>query len=157
MSLRLVGLGSAAGGDDQVGLLAAARLRTLLPSQVDITTDTTGGARLVALAEGIHTLVLLDAFLTTPALPPGTPQRWRYPDDRERLISTPLLGTHSISVPQGLELARTLDRLPQLVLIHALAIRNPQPGTPLSPELEQALRKWVQLIHNDVLQQLAPS
>jgi hydrogenase maturation protease len=138
-----------------VGLVAASRLRATLPSPIDITTDTAGGTRLVDLCQGVHTLILLDALAVTPSWPLGAHIRWRYPNDRDQLQTAGLRGTHSFSVVQGLELAEALDRLPHLVLIHALAVSNFELGSPLSDELTQPLKQWIQLVREDALMQLA--
>ena len=152
-----VGLGSAH-GDDQAGWQIA---------EVLATRSTTGSPVLVRKAAnpsdlldwlaGVEQLHIVDAWTADRAV--GTMHRIEcrrsMTDNAERLPELDRLrsaGTHQFGVAAVIDLAATLGRLPDRVVVHAVCGRDFRPGAALSPDLEQALPQladaiWSELAH----------
>ena len=62
--ILVLGLGNDILGDEAVGLLAARRLRALLPESVDVVESGGGGLDLLDVLEGYDRAILLDSILT---------------------------------------------------------------------------------------------
>jgi len=149
-TVRIVGLGSPGAGDDQLGLVAVQRLRQLLPGNVLIGEDTSGGTRLAEWCEGVDSLYVIDAAYAQAEWPAGSHLRLLYPADADRLKDTGFRGTHSLSLLEALRLADVLGILPQTVVIHALAAEQFALGTPLSRTLQTPLDQLIDTIRNEV-------
>ena len=80
--ILVLGLGNDILGDDAVGLLAARRLRALLPESVDVVESRGAGLDLLDLLEGYDRALLLDAIMTGKH-PPGTILEFSADDFRE--------------------------------------------------------------------------
>jgi len=142
----IIGLGTAEAGDDAVGLRAAALLRKSLPPDIEVLTDTAGGARVLERCKGADLLILLDAAEAGPDVPPGSVCRFSYPADRSVLRTRPARSTHALSVVDWLDLAQPLGALPSQVWVWAVAGETFKPCTPLSRAVERGMRKLAALV-----------
>ncbi len=152
--VRVVGCGSPLCTDDGAGLWAAEALRATLPPEVDIQTDTAGGANLYAWCQGVDALVVIDAAEATPDFPPGTVRCVNYRAEPHALQTLRISGTHGIGLPEALTLAKQLDDLPQQVFIYAIAAERFEQGELLSEALRQTLTNLVRSLRSDVLAML---
>ncbi len=137
--IRIVGCGRPDVGDDAAGLLIAERLRKSLPPEVEVRTDAAGGANLVHWCNNVEVLILADAALATDDFPTGQWRRFAFPADRDRVQAVAFPGTHTLGVVQGLELAYTLDRLPEEVLLYAVAGARFELGAAISPAVKSSV------------------
>ncbi len=137
--IRIVGCGRPDAGDDAAGLLIAERLRKRLPPEVEVRTDTAGGANLLHWCDDVEVLILADAALATDDFPTGQWRRFAFPADRDRVQAVAFAGTHTLGVVQGLELASTLGRLPGEVLLYAVAGARFELGAALSPAVKSSI------------------
>ena len=127
-ALIVVGVGNAWRHDDGAGLAVARRA---------------GGVAhegecspLIDLWAGHDEVVLVDA--ATSGAAPGTVSRFdatRAPLPARTMRSS----THAFGVPEVIELARSLGRLPARVTVYAIEGADFSPGTGLSPEVERAV------------------
>ena len=125
----LVGVGNAWRGDDAAGLEVARRAGGVC-HEGDC-------ARLLDLWEGSDDVTIVDASDSGAAA--GTVQRFdaaAHPLPARTLRSS----THSFGVPEAIELARSLGRLPARVVVYAIEGSDFGAGSRLSPAVEEAVR-----------------
>ena len=149
MSRLVLGVGNRSRGDDGVGPEVAERVAALDVPGVRVVAD----AEPVALVELLATydeVVVVDA--TVPGVDPGslhvqvvgvTPM----PRD------TAPVGSHGLGVPEAVELARALGRLPRRLTLLGVEAVTLEPGAPLSDPVAARLDDAVAA----VLRALRPS
>jgi hydrogenase maturation protease len=125
----VIGVGSAARGDDAAGLLVARRL---------------GGREhegdplaLLDAWEDAATAVVIDAVSSGAA--PGTVHRFEAGDAAlpARLRSS--TSTHAVGLAEAIELARALDRLPPRLIVYGIEGERFTTGADLSPAVAAAV------------------
>jgi hydrogenase maturation protease len=124
----VIGVGSRWAGDDAAGLAVARRV-----GGRELEGDPT--ALLDAWADA-DDVVVVDAAASDA--PPGTIRRF---DARTGPLPARLLrtSTHAFGVPDAIELARALGRLPARLEVYAIEGARFTAGAALSPEVEQAV------------------
>ncbi|MGZ8687898.1 MAG: hydrogenase maturation protease [Gaiellaceae bacterium] len=130
-------LGSRYRGDDAVGPLVADRLRSAGAEVLDCDDEPT---RLLDAWAGLDLVVIVDAVSSDAAgsVPPGTVHRFDAGDGplpRELGLAS----THAFSVPDALELGRTLGRAPRRVVVIGVEGAAFGMGDPLTPAVAAAL------------------
>jgi hydrogenase maturation protease len=119
--ILVLGLGNDILGDDAVGLVAARRLRVLLPDTVDVIESGGSGLDLLDLLEGYDRAVLLDAILTGKH-PPGTILEFSAEDFKKDDAPSP----HYAGLPTVIQLAESLGiAFPNVFHILAVEVENP--------------------------------
>ena len=119
--ILVLGLGNDILGDDAVGLLAARRLRALLPETVDVVESGGGGLDLLDALEGYERALLLDAILTGKH-PPGTILEFSAEDFKKDDAPSP----HYAGLPTVIQLAESLGIcFPTIFQIVAVEVENP--------------------------------
>lgn len=132
----VVGVGNPTGGDDGAGPAVARRVATLRPATVTAVVETRDPVVLLDLMTGGVEMVVVDACCS--GAPPGTVHR--LDAAATRVGQTPGLGSsHGLGLAYVLELARTLDRLPETLLLYAIEIATCEPGAQMSPEVATAV------------------
>ena len=113
----VVVIGNAYRRDDGAGLAVADRLRTRMPSGVEIVSCEQEPSRLIDACEGAATALVVDAVESGAA--PGTLHRFDASDRPvpERLFRS---STHAFGVGEAIELARALNRLPDRVIVYGI-------------------------------------
>jgi len=143
----IIGVGNPFRGDDSVGLRVVQMLRERAP-EAALFLEVSGEA--IALMEALEdqdTVLLIDAAQTGAAA--GTLHRF---DASQQPLPSSLLrySTHLLSVPDALEMARALDRLPHKVIVYGIEGIHFETSESLSPELESSLDAIV----NQILEEL---
>ncbi len=148
----MIGVGNRDRGDDAAGLLAAAFLRRRLPPGVAVSAGRPDPVSLFELWEGAERVWLIDAVMS--GAPEGTVHR-------VDVAAQPLLphprsrSTHSLGLADGVELARTLGRLPQALIVFGVeAARFPLGGWP-SAEVRAGARQAAHAVAGEVAAALA--
>ncbi len=140
MSRLFVGLGSFH-GDDQVGWSIAERLQkeVLFPVR-----SVTVPADLLHWIDELEELILCDAC--TDHLEIGTIHRliWQPGVGFSRVILLRSTNSHQLSLPEVLQLAESLGKLPSKVTLYAIEASEFGAGQPLSPELQNLLPTIIQ-------------
>lgn len=161
MALRIIGCGNLDRGDDAAGLLVARRLRARsveipgveIPA-VEIMEHSGESFSLMDCWTGSEHVILVDA--TAPTGKPGKVQLWNALADGLPEDVSPS-STHAFGVREAVELARTMNRLPQTLLIYGIEGKQFSFAAPLSAEVERAVASVVErlvrqasesLIHN---------
>lgn len=148
--IRVVGIGAREYGDDALGLHAADLLRTRLPSEVEVLTDTSGGANIPAICEGTDMIVIIDAVESTRSVPPGSVLVFSYPADRSAFQAVRCRNTHLFPLVEGLDLADRLGILPSKVLLCGMTGATFQPCTPLTPAVQTGLSMLVERVWAEI-------
>lgn len=128
-----IGIGNETMGDDGLG---AAVVRRLSPGRaVEVLVQTGEATRLLDALAGRRAAVIVDAARDGPA---GTVQRF---DVASAALPAGLSGasTHGFGVAEGIELARSLGRLPAECIVYAMRGKAFEPHGGLSPEVQAVL------------------
>jgi hydrogenase maturation protease len=132
--MRIIGCGNRERSDDAAGVLVAERLREL---GVEAETLTGEALALIEAWSGAHDVIVVDAVAT--GSPVGTVQVW---EARPCLLpARSSTSTHGFGVAEAIELARTLDRLPQRLRVYGIEGRQFDPGSDVSPEVKCAVEE----------------
>lgn len=133
MRARIIGCGNLDRGDDAAGLLVARRLRAL---GIEAEEQSGESFSLMECWQGFATVILVDAVCTDHA--PGEVSIWDA--STGPLPKTALqCSTHAFGLYEAVELARTLDRLPDKLLIYGIEGKEFAPGTQPLAEVENAV------------------
>jgi hydrogenase maturation protease len=134
----LIGVGNAWRGDDGAGLAVARRVREQAPAGVDVREIEGDATALVETWAGADRVVVVDAAAS--GAPPGTVRRF---DARAQPLPAHLLrsSTHAFGVPDAIELARALGRLPRALDVYAIEGERFVAGDRLSPAVERAVQE----------------
>ncbi len=140
----IIGVGNRFRGDDGAGPAVAEQLQSSGMEAIEYAGD---GTRLMALWEGADRVVVVDAM--RGPRPPGTIRRFNAL--REILAGTPFAQfSHEIGVAEGVELARTLGRLPSRLTVYGIEGRSFELGEALSAEVARAVEETVRRISNEM-------
>ena len=140
----IIGVGNRFRGDDGAGPAVAEQLQSSGMEAIEYAGD---GTRLMALWEGADRVVVVDAM--RGPRPPGTIRR--FDAVREILAGTPFAHfSHEIGVAEGVELARTLGRLPSRLTVYGIEGRSFELGEALSAEVARAVEETVRRISNEM-------
>ena len=137
--VRVIGVGNTARGDDGVGPAVAAAVAARVPA-VDVKVSTADPSRLIEQWGSAETVVLVDAMVgdwgriavfdaTAGPLPAGFDA----------------ISSHGFGVPAAVELARSLGRLPDHLMVIGVAGGDFE-GVGLSPLVEDAVEDAVQAV-----------
>jgi len=125
----VIGLGNAARGDDAAGLIAARRLGGLAHEGDPLA--------LLDVWDGAAHAVVIDAVRS--GAEPGTVHRFD-------AVAAPLparlrtsTSTHAVGLAEAIELARSLGRLPDRMIVHGIEGGRFEAGAALSPAVSAAI------------------
>lgn len=136
----IIGIGNEYRGDDALGLMAARRLRRLLPKEAAVLMHGGDGAQLMGAWADADVVFVVDAVCSSA--PPGTIHRFDASAD-------PLPAdffrhsTHAFGLVDAIELARTFGDLPARLIVYGIEGRTFEAGTELSAEAAGALDRVV--------------
>jgi hydrogenase maturation protease len=135
----VIGVGNRWRGDDAAGLAVAQRVRELTRSGIDAHEVEGDATTLVETWSGADAVVIVDA--ATSGAPPGTIRRF---DARSVPLPARCVrsSTHAFGVPDAIELARALGRLPARLEVYAIEGASFTAGDRLTPAVGQAV-EWL--------------
>ena len=136
----IIGIGNRFRGDDAFGCIMAEELATQVPKHVSCLEHDGEPAGLMDCWQGKEYVILIDAVSS------GAPVGKVYHFDLSQQAlpeSFNLYSTHAFGVPQAVELARALNKLPQSIRFIGVEGENFDAGTQLSPPLENAKKKII--------------
>ncbi|HEX3353611.1 MAG TPA: hydrogenase maturation protease [Terriglobales bacterium] len=167
----VIGIGNSYRSDDGAGLVAARLLRPQLPS-CSVFEHDGEGTSLMELWTGEDCVFVIDA--TRGAAAPGSITRFDATLDVTSNLILDLTSTitrnvtgcalpaamfrgstHAFSLPEAIELSRTLSRLPHQLIIYGVEGQDFQPGTNMSPAVKVAVNSVVQEVIEEVSDNLA--
>jgi hydrogenase maturation protease len=143
----VIGCGNEHRQDDGVGRAVARALRPLLAGDARVVESDGEATGLLDLWEGEELVVVVDAVQS--GSPPGTVRRMEVGD---RALPAPLgaSSTHSLSLAQGIELGRSLGRLPKRLVIYAVEAERLAIGVGLSPAVARSLPEVISKVEDEV-------
>ena len=114
--VRVIGVGNRWRGDDAVGLEAVRQLGPT-PARVSVSVHEGDGSGLLELWHGARAVILVDAMRSGAA--PGSVHRFEA--GTKPLPRAAANGSiHAVGIPEAIELARSLGRLPATVVVYAV-------------------------------------
>jgi hydrogenase maturation protease len=145
--LRIVGFGNRWRSDDAVGLEVASRLRGGLPDGVEVIAREGEPTGLIDTWEPTDEVWLVDAVSSGAA--PGTVHRI---DASERELPAAIFraSTHHLGIPEAVELARALGRLPRRVIVYGVEGADFDAGRGITPEVDAAADQVVEAVREEV-------
>ncbi|MBL7478420.1 hydrogenase maturation protease [Legionella bononiensis] len=148
--IKVLGIGSPF-GDDQAGCKVAERLKQndLIRrncSTVLIEAHDRPGVRLLELMSQANRVFLIDAIQSGNQ--PGTVHRLI---NEEIFELNPMLSTHDMGVAQALALGRSLDELPEQIILYGIEIGPLEYHSELSKSVEKAINQTVVLLEKELL------
>jgi hydrogenase maturation protease len=131
----VLGLGNPDRGDDGAGRAVARLLRGHLPADIGIVEQGGEMAQVIGALEGATAAFLIDASRCG-----GSPGRIRRFDAAAAVLPAGAGGTstHGLGLPEAIELARALGRLPARCVVYAIEAERFDPGAPLSAPVSAA-------------------
>jgi hydrogenase maturation protease len=131
-----------------VGLAVARALRGRLPDAVELLEREGEPTSLVDAWDGAEAVWLVDAVSSSAV--PGTIHRFdatveEVPRDFARS------STHHLGLPEAIELARALERLPERLVVYGIEGATFETGSRLSAEVERCIPDAVDAIRHEVL------
>jgi hydrogenase maturation protease len=146
-SITIVGIGNEFRGDDGVALFTLRDLKDTLPPQVKIVEMTGDQSNLLELMQDTNNMIIIDAVNSTA--PSGTilhinASEEPFPHNFFAISS------HGIDLAQSIELARTMKKLPSVVLIYGIVGRDFSFTTSLSQQVKDSAEMVKNKIVNDV-------
>jgi hydrogenase maturation protease len=143
----VVGIGNAWRCDDGAGLAVARLLRGTLPDEVEVLEREGEPTALIDSWEGAESVWLVDAV--SSGAPPGTLHRL---DASEEELPAALFraSTHHFGLPEAIELARAVGRLPGRLVIYGIEGASFATGDTLSPQVEAAAARAAEALREEV-------
>jgi len=141
--ILVVGIGNEFRGDDGVGLYIARKLKEKKLPNVEVVERSGEGTELIDCWKEFAKVILVDAFCCSNTSP-GTIYRC---DAQMELLPKHFLpySTHAFGVVEAIELAKTMNQLPPLV-IYGVVGKNFGTGIGLSSEVKKASQVVVERI-----------
>lgn len=146
-SVLCIGIGNEFRRDDGIGIEVARVLRTMKLPHVRVIEQTGEGAALMDAWAGAERVILVDAVLSGQIA--GTIYRI---NAHEQKIPRDFFSytTHAFSVAEAIEMARTLNQLPPVLLVYGIEGKDFSEGTGLSRVVEEAVQQVLEQIVGEI-------
>ena len=143
----VIGIGNKYRSDDGAGLLIANRLKEMVSNGAKIVEHDGEFTKLIDSWENMDKVIIVDA--TSSGNIPGTISRF---DVSEKPLPSNLFhySTHSYSIAETIELARTLNKLPGILIVYGIEGKDFTNGTNLSTEVAVRIDEVVSLICKEI-------
>jgi hydrogenase maturation protease len=139
----LIGIGNEYRSDDAVGLWLARKIRDEKLPSVVVKEESGEGTALMEAWQGYQNVIIVDAVESGEK--PGTVFRI---DAKKESVSVKFFhySTHAFGVAEALELARTMNTLPQRILLFGIEGKISSAGTNISPIVLKASKQVIEQI-----------
>ncbi|MEW6731351.1 MAG: hydrogenase maturation protease [Acidobacteriota bacterium] len=147
-NILIIGVGNAYRSDDAAGLMVVSLLEEKAIEEIKTHRESGEGTALIECWKDAETVFLIDAVSSRSQ--PGTIFRF---DAVRETIPTKFFrySTHAFSVAEAIELARTLDQLPNCLIVYGIEGANFDAGVELTPEVEKAVNEVTDRLLADIL------
>ncbi|NJN46127.1 MAG: hydrogenase maturation protease [Candidatus Competibacteraceae bacterium] len=141
--MRIIGVGNTWRGDDGIGPAVVQHLTSRVPDTVTILEHNGDGISLLGIWEGAAWVIVVDAAYS--GAEPGATYRF---DAAETAIPRGFFhaSTHELGVAEAVELARSLGRLPERLIVYAIEGECFSAGAELSPAIADAVESVAERI-----------
>lgn len=153
MTALVIGIGHPLRGDDAVGAMIALAVEDLAPPGVTVLCHPGEGTDLIARWEGFDRVIAIDAIVSGGE--PGTVRRWDACAAPLPVAQFPK-HSHVFGLPEAVELARLLGRLPPSLTVIGVEGAAFHPGAPLHPAVAAALPSLAAEIAHSLTEREAP-
>lgn len=143
----IVGMGNPDRGDDGVGPAVARRLTGRVPHGVSVLERGGDAVVLIEDWEGFASVIVVDAV--APITKPGRIHRLDVTRNPLPVAFAPP-STHAFGLAETVELARSLERLPQFIAAYLVEGEGFEAGEALSPAVANAVQEVVQQILTEI-------
>jgi hydrogenase maturation protease len=145
--ILLIGIGNEYRCDDSIGLHVIRVLKEKELPETIFLESSGDGAELIEMFNSARMAILIDAVSSGRI--PGTIYQF---DAHKQSIPAQLSfqSTHAFGVGEAIELARVLEQLPPLLLVYAIEGENFSLGRGLTPKVEQAGQRVVEMVCEEV-------
>jgi hydrogenase maturation protease len=134
--ILVIGIGNEYAQDDAAGLLVARKLKEEVRDNIRIIESGGDGASLIEAWKGASSVIVIDG-VRSGAEPGGI---HRFDAHRKPLPVQPFRGsTHAFGLYEAVELARSLKRLPQSLIVYGVEGQNFTAGTNVSGAVTQVV------------------
>jgi hydrogenase maturation protease len=149
LNILVIGIGNRFRGDDAAGPCVADRLRTETIAGAEIIESSGEAAELMEMWLKADHVFVIDAV--SSGAPVGTIHRF---EAHRKALPSPSFqtSTHSFGLAEGVELARTLGRLPRRLIVYGIESSDFGHGSALSAPVAGALNEVAARIRNEVYQ-----
>jgi hydrogenase maturation protease len=144
--LSLIGIGNRFRSDDAAGLEVVRRLRLAHPPGVELIEQEGEPASLIESWSSVDEALVVDAVSSGSA--PGTLHRFDVTD--APLPAQVFPSTHAMGLPEAVELARELDRLPGRLVVYGIEGESFQAGEGLSEPVQKTVEKLVMDLYHEL-------
>ncbi len=143
----IIGIGNHYRSDDAVGLTVAQYLRAMNLPDIMVMEERGESVVLMERWKDAHTVIVVDAIRS--GMKPGTIHRL---DAHVQPIPATLssCSTHSFSIADSIEIARTLNLLPPCLIVYGVEGKSFEAGIGLSPEVQQAAEEVVRRVVREI-------
>jgi hydrogenase maturation protease len=144
--LSLIGIGNRFRSDDAAGLEVVRRLRLAHPPGVRLTEQEGEPASLIESWSSVDEALVVDSVSAGSA--PGTLHRFDVTD--ARLPAQVFPSTHAMGLPEAVELARELGRLPKRLVVYGIEGQSWEAGEGLSEPVQKTVEKLVMDLYHEL-------
>lgn len=143
----LIGIGNEYRSDDGIGLVIARKIRERQPPSVSVKEESGEGAALIEAWQGYKNVILVDAI--SSGAKPGTIHKI---DARKETVPAKFFhySTHTFSVAEAIELARTMNMLPPRLLVYGIEGASFTAGINIMPIVLKSSNKVVEQILKEI-------
>ncbi len=145
--LLVIGIGAPFRGDDELGLIAAEKLRSTLPAEsVDFVSHSDDPARIIGDWAGREQVLVIDALRAGDA--PGTLHRIDVVETG--LTPQSRTSSHGNALADAIELSRALETLPKSLVVIGIEPETTELGAAMSEVCEAALVELVEMAKEEI-------
>jgi hydrogenase maturation protease len=145
--LSLIGIGNRLRRDDAAGLEVVRRLRLAHPPGVRLIEEEADPASLIEAWSSVDEALVIDGISSGSA--PGRLHRF---DVTDAPLPAEIFNrsTHSLGLPEAIELARELDRLPTRLIVYGIEGESFETGEGLSDPVQKTVEKLVLDLYHEL-------
>jgi hydrogenase maturation protease len=144
--LSLIGIGNRFRSDDAAGLEVVRRLRLAHPPGVRLIEQEGEPASLIESWSSVDEALVVDSVSAGSA--PGTLHRFDVTD--APLPAQVFPSTHAMGLPEAVEVARELDRLPKRLVVYGIEGQSWEAGEGLSGPVQKTVEKLVMDLYHEL-------
>ena len=147
IKILVIGIGNEFRCDDAIGIITARMLRDKKTVNTDVAENNGDGALLIEQWQGYDKVILIDAVKLN-----NNPGRVHVIDANNNSLpkDISLDSSHLFNIPEAIETARVLKRLPGKMTIYGIEGKNFAAGTEITKEVSEASGEVISKVLNEI-------